>query len=645
MTSIVVLGMHRSGTSVVTQLMGLLGADLGPPDAHVSPAPDNPRGFAELRAIVDMNERVLAALDASSSEPPDPGIDVASDARLLQLRDEAANLLRTLFPGPAPTAWKDPRTCLTFDFWRPLLSKPAAVVLVLRHPLEIAASLEKRDGTPREVSLALWEWSLSSACRAARGLPMILVRYSDVIEDPERAIRRIAAQMEEAGLHGLALPGSSPARIVDASMRHTRFDDEALDRDPCATMSQRRLHEILDDCASTGRRLENLPPPSRSTWMFLRLYGRSWKMEDTMAQIEGRAQGRIEEASREREAAEARARALVQRLEEIETSRAWRIIRAAREAAHRVHAAPGVVGGFARGMRAAFDASWSAWERWHTRGALWRPRGTFAARRAAALEWAKAHAASAREMGNAPRVTVVVPCRDHGNHLPDLLGSLAAQTESPFRWLIVDDGSSETTTLSVLEDLERVGSEVVRLGKTLGPAGARNAGLSQVATTFAACIDADDVLHPRFLERTADALEADSRLGFVYFDYRHFGAVEGPVRVPEFDEARLLEDNYVVSAAPFRVRAWKEAGGYTAELTDGLEDWEFWIRLIERGWIGVRIPETLFFYRRARTSRNVRALQHKTRIAEQIRARHRELYERALGHGRGSTGNSSQSSR
>jgi glycosyltransferase involved in cell wall biosynthesis len=296
-------------------------------------------------------------------------------------------------------------------------------------------------------------------------------------------------------------------------------------------------------------------------------------------------------------------------------------------------------------MRAAFDASGNVWERWNTRKAPWRPRGTFAARRAEAIAWAKAHALSAREMRRAPRVTVVVPCRDHGRHLPDLLVSLAAQTESPFRWLIVDDGSSERTTLSVLEDLDKAGSEVVRLGKTLGPAGARNVGLSRVATTFAACLDADDVLHPRFLERTADALEADSRLGFVFFDYRHFGAVEGPVRVPEFDEARLLEDNYVVSAAPFRVRAWKEAGGYAEELTEGLEDWEFWIRLIEHGWLGARIPETLFYYRRSRTSRNARALQHKSRIAEQIRARHRALYERVLGQGRGSTGNSSQSSR
>ena len=99
---------------------------------------------------------------------------------------------------------------------------------------------------------------------------------------------------------------------------------------------------------------------------------------------------------------------------------------------------------------------------------------------------------------------------------------------------------------------------------------------------------------------------------------------------PDFDLRALARDNFVPACAPFRRSAWEEVGGYDEEMSGGFEDWEFWLRLAEAGWMGDRIPEVLFYYRRRRGSLVEGAIRDKARWVEYIRARHEELFARLL---------------
>src|SRR6185312_14995381 len=156
---IVVLGMHRSGTSSVAGLLARMGAWPGD-DSALLIGPDNPRGHYELGALHGACLRRLEAAGGDWKHPPMSAPDAAVDA----FRREAAAVLDML-DTRRPWLIKEPRLCLVVRELLPLLTRPV-FVHVVRDPLEVAASLEARDRMPRDEALALWERYTRSAFAA-----------------------------------------------------------------------------------------------------------------------------------------------------------------------------------------------------------------------------------------------------------------------------------------------------------------------------------------------------------------------------------------------------------------------------------------------------------------------------------------------
>ena len=150
---VIVLGMHRSGTSVVSRLLNLLGLSPGPDADLVPPSDSNPAGHWENASLNLVNQRLLAALGGHASAPPPLAEGWEAAPELERLRREAAALAGSVLAAEQ-WAWKDPRTCLTLPFWLRVLDVPVAAVLVRRHPLEVARSLEARDGRPLGTEIA-----------------------------------------------------------------------------------------------------------------------------------------------------------------------------------------------------------------------------------------------------------------------------------------------------------------------------------------------------------------------------------------------------------------------------------------------------------------------------------------------------------
>jgi len=140
MKTIVVLGMHRSATSLVAK--GLHHEiDMGP-DLWVGENPTQPHGHYESRSFVSMNDRILKLAGGHWQRPPPEQhiLAVGED-----IRDEIKELVEAAGKGKEIWGWKDPRTTLTIKCYLPFLENPHFVP-VFRDPKEVVKSLVRRNG-------------------------------------------------------------------------------------------------------------------------------------------------------------------------------------------------------------------------------------------------------------------------------------------------------------------------------------------------------------------------------------------------------------------------------------------------------------------------------------------------------------------
>ena len=236
-TALVVLGMHRSGTSSVAGALALLGARA--PQTLMRPAEDNPKGFWESEVLAGLNDRLLAA--GGSTWHDWRRFDLAAVAEVLPaFRAEAADKLAEEFGGADLIVLKDPRICRLFDFWRGVLEDSGYRVVVvspLRPPAEVAASLMARNDMSRSHALRLWLRHVSDAERASRGLPRRFMAWSDFIADWRGQVDRMSREM------GVALDRSpeADARVDDflsADLKHQNTDEPV-------PYPIRRAHQLL----------------------------------------------------------------------------------------------------------------------------------------------------------------------------------------------------------------------------------------------------------------------------------------------------------------------------------------------------------------------------------------------------------------
>lgn len=225
---ILVLGMHRSGTSAFARALGVFGVELG---GSLLPAhPCNPKGFFEDEDVYAFNKALLAFLGLTwHAFPP------ADAARLHAMAvggwgRDALDLLREKMAGHRLFGLKDPRISALLPFWRPVLAASQVAVhcvICLRHPDSVAQSLLRRDGMAPEHSHALWAAHTLGAIQGSSGLPRTCAGYEallrqpedglarlgkalDLAPDPEERQRFIADFLDSSLCHHSAAPGSGP---------------------------------------------------------------------------------------------------------------------------------------------------------------------------------------------------------------------------------------------------------------------------------------------------------------------------------------------------------------------------------------------------------------------------------------------------
>ena len=203
----------------------------------------------------------------------------------------------------------------------------------------------------------------------------------------------------------------------------------------------------------------------------------------------------------------------------------------------------------------------------------------------------------------APRVSIVIPCYNHGTFLPETLASVAAQTYREFEVIIVDDGSTDDLTVQLLDRLDGQECHVIRTPNR-GVSAARNRGISKASGQYILPLDADDLIAPEYLARTVTLLDGRAEVGVVFGERQFFGERQGVEPLSPYEARRLLVENLIYPAALFRKSDWAAVGGYNEAMVDGWEDWDFWIAISALNKVVIRLPEILFSYRVRHASRD-----------------------------------------
>ena len=249
MASIFILGMHRSGTSLVAGILKTLGVHLGPDSRLMGPGEDNPKGYFEHAELVRINNAILERLGGSWDRPPyfPPGWL----SRVSDLRETALGIMRRdLFDSPL-WAVKDPRMCLSFPFWKALSPGPEKCVIVVRNPLETAESLLRRNALPLRTSHALWLAYVRASILATRGLPRHIVFFKRLVEVPRREIELLA---RFAGPSGWEARIGEAEAFFESGLQHHRIRRRDMLKDASLMPEAKKAYLALDLFSELAKR-------------------------------------------------------------------------------------------------------------------------------------------------------------------------------------------------------------------------------------------------------------------------------------------------------------------------------------------------------------------------------------------------------
>jgi hypothetical protein len=227
--AVVVLGMHRSGTSALAGALGLAGARL--PTRLMPATGANPRGYCESQLLYELHEELLAELGATWSDVSAPGASWLTTPGAERWVGRFAKAVEEEFAGKGLFVVKDPRICRLVPLWQRVFDRlgvTAGYVVMVRHPLEVAGSLGREHGLDEGRAVLLWLDHLLRAERDTRSLPRTLVSYERLLGDWRGTLRRIGRDLD------LALPRLSRRaqaeieEFLSGDLRHQRVEPVQL---------------------------------------------------------------------------------------------------------------------------------------------------------------------------------------------------------------------------------------------------------------------------------------------------------------------------------------------------------------------------------------------------------------------------------
>lgn len=212
--------MHRSGTSALTEALVAAGAWFGEPAMAAAGTPTRPLGLFERKDFLRLTNTVLAAQGCSWHDVL--AFRQAWDERMTaRLQAEFSGSVLKEFADEEIAVLKDPRLCLLLPLFRPLLPELFGIMIV-RHPLEVAASLNARNALPYATGVALWEIYNRYALQSLKGLPSVMVQHRRLMQQAGPCIRELCESLASLGVSGLRPRRAVHAETVKEGAYHQR---------------------------------------------------------------------------------------------------------------------------------------------------------------------------------------------------------------------------------------------------------------------------------------------------------------------------------------------------------------------------------------------------------------------------------------
>lgn len=227
-----------------------------------------------------------------------------------------------------------------------------------------------------------------------------------------------------------------------------------------------------------------------------------------------------------------------------------------------------------------------------------------------------------------PLVSVVIPAYNQGLFLSDALTSVAAQTYENWECIIVNDGSTDDTG-EVAQHWSNSDSRFISVHiLNQGVSNARNVAVAMAKGGFILPLDGDDKISKNYIEEMVQALLADETLTVAYGGGQKFGVVEEEWELADYNFDRLIFSNMIHVSGMFRKSDFDKVGGYDTNMHDGLEDWEFYISLLQNNGKVKKIPHATLYYRVKEESRMTGiSTQKRYRLLAYLFYKHRSVYE------------------
>ncbi|MDQ6962314.1 MAG: hypothetical protein Q9M28_07245 [Mariprofundaceae bacterium] len=245
--ALIVLGMHRSGTSALAGVLELLGVDFG---KHLLPAQsDNKKGFWEHADIIDLHDQIFSFFGSSWKDSSSLPFEWWQHSGMDLFKKRLISIVRKEFIEVPLWGLKDPRICRLLPIWNEVFSSidsEPRFIIILRNPVEVAESLHKRDGITHTEAYSLWLRYMIEAERSTRGKDRVFVSYQSLLTNWSEVVEKISGNLSIQ--RPLSIKGSD--RLVDdflsPNLRHCIVSDFTMEKDEAISSWVKRLYQALN---------------------------------------------------------------------------------------------------------------------------------------------------------------------------------------------------------------------------------------------------------------------------------------------------------------------------------------------------------------------------------------------------------------
>jgi hypothetical protein len=252
-TAVMIVAMHRSGTSALSRALNLLGCDM--PPRLIGADQWNAAGYWESKPIKDLNEEMLVSGGGEWSEWQEFNPNWFRSSAVQRFRDRALELVGSEFGDSPLFVFKDPRLSILMPFWRAIFDElgiEQVAIHPLRNPVEVARSLERRNDFLMSKGILLWLRYTLDGERGTRGMRRLFTTFDELMENPAGVIRRSQEILDIYWPRNSDKARREISSFLSADMRHHRDGPQVLQTLSYATDWVVNAYDTLSGFVTNG---------------------------------------------------------------------------------------------------------------------------------------------------------------------------------------------------------------------------------------------------------------------------------------------------------------------------------------------------------------------------------------------------------